>query len=73
MPAHFPAAMKSMDFSDIPVTCSGPAELARGVEGGGSVTLDWSARMTLIAYRTRLVKTFTGNQPMPLIAKATRT
>jgi hypothetical protein len=68
VPSEFPAAMKSMEFSDIPVTCSGPAALAR-LDAGSPVTVDWSAEMTLIAYRTRLVKTFTGNQSISLVAK----
>jgi hypothetical protein len=69
VPAYFPAAMKSMEFSDIPVTCSGPAALARGADSNASVTVDWRAQMTLTAYRTRIVKTFTGNRGISLVSR----
>jgi hypothetical protein len=69
VPTEFPAAMKSMEFSDIPVTCSGPAALARAGAANAPVTVDWSAQMTVTAYRTRIVKTFTGNQSISLISR----
>lgn len=69
VPSLFPAAMKSMEYADIPVTCSGPANLAR-TDGNAPVNVEWSAQVTLHAYRTKLVKTFTGNQSISLVTKA---
>jgi hypothetical protein len=70
LPVQFPAAMKSMEYTDIPVSCVGPAALARSVSEGAPITVEWSAQMTLHAYRTQVVKTFTGNQPISLLLKA---
>lgn len=65
-PLSFPAALQSTKFTDIPVTCRGPAPATRTLQGNPQVTVAWHAQMTLIGGREQQTKEFTGTQTVPV-------
>jgi hypothetical protein len=62
LPENFAAVMKSVTYTDVPVTCNGPAAQAQSLSGNPQVNLDWAAQMTLIGGREQQSKRFSGNQ-----------
>jgi hypothetical protein len=63
-PEDFQPAMRAMRFTDIPVSCTGPA--AGIARAGSMVTVEWTADMTLIGGRLRESRRFDGNRVVPL-------
>jgi hypothetical protein len=63
-PQDFPAVMKTLTYTDIPVLCNGPAPPAASAQ----VTLDWTTQMTLIGGREQQRRQYTGNETIPLTA-----
>lgn len=61
-PLDFPVAMQTMKFTNIPVTCMGPAAATQKLKSNPQITVQWSAEMTLIGGREREIKQFTGYQ-----------
>jgi hypothetical protein len=57
-----------MNFTEIPVTCNGPAEPAQRLktEGTSEVLLQWRASLTLITERNNATQEFAGNATTPL-------
>jgi hypothetical protein len=64
---YFPA-LEEMNFTEIPVTCDGPAEPAQTLktEGTSEVLLQWRASLTLITERNNATQEFAGNATTPL-------
>lgn len=50
------------EFTDIPVTCSGPATQAQGLKNSPQITVEWNAQMTLIGGREQRTRQFSGSQ-----------
>jgi hypothetical protein len=65
VPANFAATVQAMKFTDIPVTCTGPAAAATGL-AGSQVTVQWDAQMTLIGGQLQQTRHFTGTRQAPL-------
>jgi hypothetical protein len=68
-PATFAADVRQMDFTNIPVTCVGPAaSLAALVKGptAAGVQLRWTATVTMDADRDSAPKSFAGSQAASL-------
>jgi hypothetical protein len=65
-PLSFPAALQAAKFTDIPVTCRGPADAARTLQENPQVTVAWNAEMTLIGGREKQARQFTGTQTLPV-------
>jgi len=62
LPENFAAVMKSVTYTDVPVTCNGPAAQAQSLSSSPQVNLDWAAQMILIGGREQQSKRFSGNQ-----------
>jgi hypothetical protein len=64
---YFPA-LEEMNFTEIPVTCSGPPEPAERLtaEGRRDVLLQWRASLTLMTERNEAKKRFAGTTTVPL-------
>ena len=62
LPADFQPAMRATRFTDIPVSCTGPAAAARGIGAGSRVTVEWTAEMSLVGGRLQETRRFNGNE-----------
>jgi hypothetical protein len=65
-PEAFPPAMRAMRFTDIPVSCTGPAAAAQGIGAGSRVTVEWTAEVSLVGGRLQETRQFNGNEAVPL-------
>jgi hypothetical protein len=65
-PRDFPAALQAAKFTDLPVTCLGPAAATQALQGNPQVTVTWNAELTLIGGREHQTKEFTGTQTLPV-------
>jgi hypothetical protein len=62
VPAGFSALVAKMRFTDIPVTCNGPAAQAQTLKESPQITVEWNAQLTLIGGRETRTRQFSGNQ-----------
>jgi hypothetical protein len=64
VPAGFAAKVAKLKFTDIPVGCNGPAAPTQSLKDDRQITVEWSARMTLIGGRQEETRQFTGTQTL---------
>jgi hypothetical protein len=70
LPEGFAAVVAKLRFTDIPVACSGPAASAQGLKGSPQISVEWSAKMTLIGGREQRTRQFSGNQAVLMSFKS---
>jgi hypothetical protein len=64
VPAGFAAIVAKLKFTDIPVSCTGPAAQAANLTQSSQITVQWNAQMTLIGGRDQETRHFSGDQSM---------
>ncbi|HYS38537.1 MAG TPA: hypothetical protein VEO01_23205 [Pseudonocardiaceae bacterium] len=62
LPEKFAPVMKAVTYSNIPVTCRGPAATGQATAGSSRIDVNWSAHMTLVGGQEVRDRTFTGQQ-----------
>lgn len=70
-PVEYFPALQRMEYTEIPVSCLGPADGSGGLQAGAELDLEWEALVTLIGDRETLERTYSGMQVVQVASAAT--